>query len=135
MKCVQFNSVQRLFILTVFVTLTGLTAAAQTAQVRQELHSTHATVRYMGSREETMSVAVQFDNTKGQRFTVTVRDQDGYQLFEGSFREKKFDKIFELPGKGISRLSFSIGVAGAARAQSFEIDTKKAEEMMVKRVG
>lgn len=113
----------------------GFTAQAQTAQVKQELSHPGASVTYMGSRQDILSVAVKYNNAPGAPFTITVRDQDGYQLFEGRFTEKKFDKIFRLPKTDISRLVFTIRHAGAGKEQSFEINAKTMDETLVQRPG
>lgn len=107
---------------------------AQTFQVKQAIGSSAASVKYMGSQQDMLSVAVQYNNAQGRRFTVTVRDQDGYQFFQGSFTERKFDKTFQLPRPGVSKVIFSIQDTGTSEVQSFEINAKDTEEMVVKRV-
>lgn len=125
----------RRLICTAFIAAAGFAAHAQTIQVKQQMDSPAASVQYMGSRQDILSVAVRYDNEAGKRFVVTVRDQDGYQLFEGSFTEKKFNKIFQLPKAAISKLVFSIRNTGNDEVQSFEVNAKTMEEAVVKRIG
>ena len=118
-----------------FIVAAGFTAQAQTAQVKQEISNPLASVTYMGSRQDILSVAVKYTNAPGAPFTVTVRDQDGYQLFEGSFTERKFDKIFQLPKPDISKLVFTIRNTRTSEVQSFEVNTKAMEETLAQRPG
>src|SRR5438105_4367787 len=90
-------------VITAVIAVTGFTLHAQTSQVKQESVSPATSVKYIGSRQDILSVAVQYSNAKGQPFTITVRDQDGYQFFLGHFTEKKFSKVFELPKTDVSK--------------------------------
>jgi len=122
-------------VVTGVIVVAGFTLHAQTSQVKQESPSPTASVKYMGSRQDMLSVAVQYNNAQGQPFTITVRDQDGYQLFEGNFTEKKFNKTFQMPRPDLSKIVFIIRNARTHEVQSFEVNTKKAEEMVVQRNG
>jgi len=123
------------FLVTAVIAVTGFTVHAQTSQVKQESVSPATSVKYMGSRQDILSVAVQYSNAKGQPFTITVHDQDGYQFFQGHFTEKKFSKVFELPKTDVSKLIFIIRNARTNEVQSFEVNTKAVEETVVKRIG
>jgi len=123
------------FVLTAFIAAAGFASQAQTAQVKQAIKATTASVQYIGNPQEGMSVAVKYDNIKGGPFTITVRDQDGYQLFQGNFNDKKFSKVFQLPKQSFSKLSFVIQHKKTGELQSFELNTRVAEEVVVKRVG
>src|ERR1700754_3190612 len=82
-------------VLTAVITAAGFAAHAQASQVKQDIPATPtASVKYIGSQEEMVSVSVKYNNEAGHRFTVTVRDQEGFQLYQGSFTEKKFSKTF-----------------------------------------
>ncbi len=120
--------------MTVFVVAAGLATQAQTA-VKQPLVVPTASVTYIGGGEDVLSVAVKYDNAPGNRFTVTVKDEDGYLLYQGSFSEKKFNKIFQLPRPELSKATFIIRNAKTNEVQSFEINARIVEEVVVKRIG
>ena len=123
------------WVITAGIVVAGFTIQAQTSQVKQASASPAASVKYMGSDQDMLSVAVQYNNGKGRLFTITVRDQNGYQFFQGNFTEKKFNKVFRLPKPDISKIVFIIRDAGTNQVQSFEVNTKAAEEPVVKRMG
>jgi len=122
------------FVMTVFVVAAGLATQAQTS-VKQPLVVPTASVTYIGSQEDVLSVAVKYDNTPGNRFTVTVKDEEGYLLYTGSFSEKKFSKIFQLPKTELSKATFTIRNTKTNEAQSFEINTRVVEEVVVSASG
>ena len=121
-------------VLTAFVLAAGYTANAQTA-VKQPITITNASVQYIGSQEDMISVAVKYDTAPGNKFSITVRDQDGYQLYQGNFTEKKFRKIFELPKPDLSKVIFVIRNTNTNEVQSYEVNTRVVEEIVVKKVG
>src|SRR5258708_4631934 len=123
------------FVVTLVVAGTAFTAHAQTSQIKQPLSAHTASVTYMGSREDMLSVAVKYDNARGNLFSVIVKDQDGYLLYQGNFSDKKFSKIFQLPKQAVSKVTFVIRNTKTKEAQSFEINARQVEEAVVKTIG
>jgi len=122
-------------ILTGIIVVAGIVTQAQTEKVKQTIMVPTASVSYTGTIRDDLSVAVKYDNAAGHPFTVTVKDQDGYLLYQGNFYEKKFNKTFRVPKAQASMLRFEIRNAKTGELQTFEINTKEAEQMAVKRVG
>src|SRR5580692_9297798 len=56
-----------------------------------------ATVQYLGVQDDMIVFNVSYSNPEGNRFVITVRDQDGTALFTQAFSEKAFYKQFRLP--------------------------------------
>jgi hypothetical protein len=134
-RAVAVRHVVNRFVFTALIAAAGWGAQAQTAQVKQDITASTASVQYMGSREDISAVAVKYDNSKGGVFTITVRDQEGYLFYQGNFSDKKFSKTFELPRQSFSKLSFVIQHKKTGELQSFELDTRVTEQAVVKRVG
>lgn len=96
-----------------------------------------ATVKHLGNDHSNMLFQVKVTNASGDKFFVTIRDQDGSILFQNAYSEKQFEKKFLLPKLDNERLIFTIKRAKSREEQTFEINTSSrvVEEIVVKRVG
>jgi hypothetical protein len=66
------------------------------------------TVRYLGTQDDMLIFNVSYDNPQGNRFLVTVKDQDGIQLYQSPFWDKAFYKQFKLPRSDKDKVVFVI---------------------------
>jgi uncharacterized lipoprotein YajG len=91
-----------------------------------------ADVKYLGSSDDAMLFNVSFDNPDGKKFSIIVLDEDGSQLFQEVYTEKKFSKRFKLPKADKNKLTFVIrDFKGADMKQTFEINTRFVEDVVV----
>jgi hypothetical protein len=80
---------------------------------------------------------VVYDNAAGSRFVLQILDQDGNQLYQNLFTDKKFSKNFELADPdSYSRLVFEIRNLGDKSFQRFEVEssTHLIEDVNVREV-
>src|ERR1700759_3282066 len=68
---------------------------AQTASETQTAAET--SVKYLGTQDNMILFNVSYPNPEGARFSITVKDQDGSQLYQGAFTGKSFYRQFRLP--------------------------------------
>jgi hypothetical protein len=86
------------------LTLTAITVAAGfTANAAGHEPKKHnagsastAEVFYVGSLEGQPLFNVMYNNAEGSRFSISIKDDQGYELFKSSYSDKKFDKKFEI---------------------------------------
>ena len=122
----------RFFAFTVTAILLSASASLQ-AQSTEPVNP--AAIRHLGNTNETMNFQVKYDNESGNKFAVTVRDQENNILFQEYYTEKKFDKKFTLP-RVDNKVIFQIKNVKDNSIQTFEVNTniRMVEEVIVKRV-
>src|SRR5882757_10702173 len=88
----------RLSVLTLsLITGSLLTRAAGNDPVENHNGSAStAEVKYIGSYEGAPLFNVMYNNSTGARFSVKVLDNEGHQLFQGIYTDKKFDRKFKI---------------------------------------
>ena len=113
--------------------LTGSAVSAQSAEKNNEGEPQNTVVRHLGNTAEGMYFRVQLDNESGERFTVTVKDSEGSVLYQETYRDKKFDKKFQVPKSADSRVVFTIRSLKTNNAETFQVDTntRVIEEVIV----
>ncbi len=115
--------------LTAVVMAAGIAVQAQVSEVKQPIAVHTASVTYIGSQDDMLSISVKYDNATGTPFTVTVKGEDGYLLYQANFRDKNFRKVFQLPKSEYSSATFIIRNAKTNELQSFEVNTRTVEEV------
>src|ERR1700748_3430480 len=65
-------------------------------------------VKYLGTYEDAVLFNVTVDNPTGTKFSVQILDEEGTQLFNEIYTDKKFDKRFKLPKSEKHKLTFVI---------------------------
>src|SRR5258706_7747063 len=93
-----------------------------------------AEVKYIGSNEGDPMFNVLYNNSTGARFSVKVLDNEGHQLFQGVYTDKKFDKKFKVTdAANYSKLIFVIRNFQDNSVQSFEVNsnTRMVEDVEV----
>lgn len=95
-----------------------------------------AAVTYLGTEQNQSSFRLKFDNESGEKFTVTITDNDGVVLYEEIFGEKNFNKVFKTPAE-IGKLTFTISNPKNKNQKKIEISTEKrlVEEVYVTKIG
>ena len=96
-----------------------------------------AEVKYIGSYEGEALFNVLYNNGTGARFSVKVVDNEGNQLFQGIYTDKKFDKKFKIIDAGsYGKLTFIIRSFQDNSIQHFEINsnTRMVEDVEVTEV-
>jgi hypothetical protein len=89
-------------------------------------------VKYIGTSEDAVIFNVSVDNPTGGKFSVIVMDEEGNQIFQEIYTDKKFDKRFKLPKAEKNKLTFVIrNFKTADVKQTFEINTKYVEDVVV----
>ncbi|MFI5152676.1 MAG: hypothetical protein ACHQET_05035 [Chitinophagales bacterium] len=95
----------------------------------------NAEVKYLGVSDDAVLFKVSFDNPSNNKFVISVVDEDGNQLFQGVYTDKKFDKRFILPKSDKQKLTFIIRNAKDVELnQTFEISTHFVEDVVVTRL-
>jgi hypothetical protein len=82
------------------------TANAQSAGSGAGSADSAATVKYLGTQDDMLVFNVSYPNPEGGKFVLTVKDQDGTQLYQSFFSEKSFYKQFRLPKADKDRIVF-----------------------------
>lgn len=96
-----------------------------------------AEVFYIGSQEGQPLFNVVYDNNTGSRFSVSITDMQGDELFEGSYSGKNFDKKFKIADAvPEGKLTVTIRNYKDNSEQTFEINanTLLVEDVEVKEV-
>jgi hypothetical protein len=118
------------------VILSTTSVHAQAVEASEKSPSS-AVVTYLGKNDDRMLIQVQYDNTTGEKFNVTVKDTEGSIMFSQVFSEKKFDKNFRFPIMENDKLTFIIKNISERNAQTFEVNSnvRTVEEVVIKKVG
>jgi hypothetical protein len=120
------------FLVTVCIVVSALAANAQVSQVKQSINATPVSVKYIGTSDEQMAFAVHYDNYNGDKFDITVRDNEGSLLYRNSFTNKTFNKTFMLP-KGNEKVTFIIKNLKTNEVNSFEANMRVVEQVLVRK--
>jgi hypothetical protein len=100
-----FNAVFGRFVPGVMFVMTLATAHAQSAAAGDGQNE-QATVKYLGTQEDMIVFNVSFTNPEGSRCLLTIKDQDGSQLYQNTFTDRSFYKQFRLPKTDKDRIFF-----------------------------
>ncbi len=94
-----------------------------------------AEVKYVGTSEDAVVFNVTVDNPTGAKFNVQILDEDGTQIFNEIYSDKKFDKRFKLAKSDKHKLTFVIrNFKDVDVKQSFEISTRYTEDVVVNKL-
>jgi hypothetical protein len=125
----------------IFVTLLGSTVMAVQAQTTAPVAGEKeipAFVKYIGAQDDMFVFNVAYQNPQGTSFTVIVKDQDGNQLYQSTFKEKDFNRQFRLPkdDKNSKVVFIFRDARGNDIARSFEIkvSSRYVDDIAVKRL-
>ena len=124
-------------ILGTFFLLTLATANARPTVVMPYPADTAVTVRYLGTQDDMLIFNVSYSNPDGSRFLLTVKDQDGTQLYQSLFSDKSFYKQFRLPKADKDRIVFVIHDyrdADVVKTFDVSVNSRFIREVAVKKI-
>jgi hypothetical protein len=126
-----------LFIFSVATTHAQSTASgvSSTSGVGQSENA--ASVRYLGTQDDMLIFNVSYENPEGKKFLVTVKDQDGSQLYQSTFWDKAFYKQFKLSKSDRDKIIFVIrngGQAPIVKTFSVNVNSHFVQEVAVKKL-
>jgi hypothetical protein len=109
----------------------------KTVALRETVTSSPAMVTHMGNIDNSVLLKVQYDNLSGEKFALTIKDQNDEVLYHEVYSDKKFSKKFQLPKENAEKLQFIIKGIKTNHTQTFEVNTntRMVEEMVVKKIG
>jgi hypothetical protein len=96
-----------------------------------------ASIKYLGTQDDMLVFDVWYSNPTGDKFLVSVKDQDGVQLYQHFFSEKSIYKQFRLPKSEKDRIVFVIrDFKDADIVKTFEVNvnSRLIREVAVKRI-
>ena len=100
-----FNAVFGRFVLGATFVMTLATAHAQSVATGAGRNE-QASVKYLGTQEDMILFNVSYANPDGNRFELTIKDQDGSTVYQNTFSDKSFYKQFRLPKTDKDRIVF-----------------------------
>src|SRR3954464_6331715 len=83
------------FILAAVVTV-SVSAASRHEHLPKDSSDKNATVVCLGKKNDQFLVKVSYVNEKGNKFNVSVKDKEGFVIFQDTFTDRKFDKLFKI---------------------------------------
>jgi|GEM_PF-5919240 hypothetical protein len=84
----------------------------------------NAEVKYIPAKEGRGVFNVVYNNPEGSRFVLQILDQDGNQLYQKAFADKKFNKNFQLADPdSYLKLVFVIRNLDDKSSQRWEVST------------
>lgn len=122
------KSLRKLILGTIFL----FSLAAVHAQSTPE-----ASVKYLGTQDDMITFNVSYSNPEGAKFSVTIKDQDGVQLYQGVFAEKTFFKQFRLPKTDRNKISFILRNgkdADVVKTFAINVNSRFVEDVAVKKL-
>jgi hypothetical protein len=119
-------------------TLFVLTLATAHAQVQvNNPKETAVAVKYLGTEEDMLVFNVSNPNPGGNKFQLTIKDQNGTALYRDFFSERSFYRQFKLPKTDKDKVVFVFrNNAGADIVKTFEVNvnSRYVREVAVKKL-
>ena len=83
-----------------------------------------ASIKHISTTNDKVIFQLSLENEAGERFSVSIRDNDGNTLFQDFYSDKKFDKKYVFAkSEDLSKLTFIIRSLKDNATQVFEINT------------
>jgi hypothetical protein len=83
-----------------------------------------ASIKHISTTTDKVIFQLSLDNEAAERFSVSIRDNDGNTLFQDFYSDKKFDKKFVFDKTAdLSKLTFVIRSLKDNVTQVFEVNT------------
>lgn len=96
-----------------------------------------ATVKYLGTQDDMIVFNVAYDNPQGSKFLVTIKDQDGNQLYQRFFSDKSFYKEFKLPKTDKDKVIFIFRngqEAPVVKTFAVNVSSRFIQEVAIKKI-
>jgi hypothetical protein len=121
MNAVQLN-IRKAVITAIFTFALGAVSLANGTCGGKNANT--AEVTYIQAGEGKGLFHVVYNNLRGSRFVIQILDQDGNQMYQNVFTDKKFSRNFQLADPdGYDKLVFVIRNLGDNSSQRFEVET------------
>ena len=91
-------------------------------------------ITYLGiQNDQQVAFEVEFENTRGETFYVSISDKEGNVLYRQGFKDSKFSKKFLFNKEEISdtHLVFTIKTSNDTQVESFKVITQVVENTVV----
>jgi hypothetical protein len=131
-----FNAVFGKLILGTTFVMTLAAAHAQEAS-SGDGQNEQATVKYLGTQEDMIVFNVAYSNPEGNKFQLTIRDQDGSSLYQNTFSDKSFYKQFRLPKSDKDRVAFIFHTthdADVVKTFEINVNSRFIHEVAIKKL-
>ena len=124
-----------LFVRNFFIALLALASSVNCANGQQSttVHDPkNGSVTYLGTNGGEMLFNLVFENSKQEKFVVSISDAEKNILYTEVFNDKKFNKKFKVPAD-ILKLTFTITNQKTKTDQQFVVSTERRliEEVLV----
>jgi len=96
-----------------------------------------AIVKYLGTQDDMIVFNVAYDNPQGSKFLVTIKDQDGNQLYQRFYSDKSFYKQFKLPKTDKDKVVFIFRngqEAPIVKTFAVNVNSRFVQEVAIKKV-
>ncbi len=127
MKSIFLSTTMKTFFRSAFLASALFVVAASGAAAQKTAGSSIAStaaVSYLGCNTDQLSFLVKYETENGEKFNITITDADGNELFNESFSDKKFSKIFKTPLETGS-LIFAICNLKNKEEKKFQVSTER----------
>jgi hypothetical protein len=94
-------------------------------------------VKYLGTQDDMIVFNVAYDNPQGSKFLVTIKDQDGNQLYQRFYSDKSFYKQFKLPKTDKDKVVFIFRngqEAPIVKTFAVNVNSRFVQEVAIKKV-
>lgn len=122
----------------IFFLMIAVAAHAQPSDSVIAPKESAAVVKYLGTQDDMLVFNVAYPNADGSKFQLTVKDQDGNQLYQNTFSDKSFYKQFRLPKADKDKIIFVIRdghhEADIVKAFEININSRYIQEVAVKKL-
>jgi hypothetical protein len=129
--------IKRIAGIALIATFISVNANAAEIAADTALYETAATVKYIGTENNSYVFSVVYNNDKGEKFSLRIADDGGNILFTQVYTDKKFDKRFRLLKDDIDgKLNFIIKNLKDNSVQKFQVTTTSqiVEDVVVQKM-
>ncbi len=128
------NLFSRIILLAIASTTLSYGAIAQAPPASDS--SDNIAVRYLGSSEDMILVAVKYNHASEGKFLLSIYNNDGEVVFRNAYQSGTLDRKFQIP-KEHGKLTFVFSGVKEKRSKSYVIynTSRVVEDMVVRRIG
>jgi hypothetical protein len=131
MRVLNANVRSRFFKATAFALV--LSSATYAGTAAPDPGTKNTVVKHLATTSQSLFFEVKIANETGEKFSVSIKDENGNNLYRGVYSDKNFVKKFKLPRTVSDKLVFVVRTAAGNTTEAFEIssNTKVMEEIIV----
>ena len=105
------------------------------AQAQPLSDSPSAEMKYIGMVDDKLVFEIEYKNESQNVFTVEIKDEDGFQFYQGKFKQRAFKKQFAISKDELrnNSITFVLAAQGKLQKQTFDINatSRLVEEVSV----